>query len=378
MKKPKTEEWKIVIITRSFPRRNTPGFGYHPYRLANGLQWPAMVLTRKTDEPYLESREHVKLLELPYEDKAIGISATFFRLYYYIHNVFQQVMFFSRARKAVKDFKPDIIHLHSANLLFVGLLMKRYLSVPLVVFFIGSDSMRVANNRLLQTLFGSVDRIVCVSKSMRTTLSRVFPLSKLVYCPTGVDMDMYKSSSIDKRKRQIIYVGRLSWAKGLQYLIEAAATILRRFPDYRLVMVGDGEDFQSLKQMIEHYSLQNRVTLLGMLPRSEVAHLMQQSRFLVMSSISEGLPKVLLESLSCGTPAVVTDVGDCADVLGGAGIVVSTRSPQLLAEAMERMIVDEDLWRSCALKARKQAESFTWDNMISCFRNEYRQILMSA
>ena len=81
----------------------------------------------------------------------------------------------------------------------------------------------------------------------------------------------------------------------------------------------------------------------------------------MLSSISEGFPKVVLEAAASGTPIVVTDVGSCGDIAKSAkGLVVAPQNPEALAAAITRMASDPEAWEQASIQGARTAQDFNW------------------
>jgi len=102
---------------------------------------------------------------------------------------------------------------------------------------------------------------------------------------------------------------------------------------------------------------------------------LNESRVLVSSSITEGLPKALLEGMACGLPVVVTDVGDCGLVAEGAGLVVPPRDPRALADGILTLLNDRSLWQSCSLRGQQKAKAYTWKSRADTIMGEYVRLI---
>lgn len=111
-----------------------------------------------------------------------------------------------------------------------------------------------------------------------------------------------------KKEKQIISVGRLHKVKGFGRLLDIWSIIIKQFPDWKLKIVGGGEEEEFLKEKMRVLGIENSVILTGELPHKEVMNEISKSSIFVMTSYSEGFPFVLIESLINKTPIVAFDV----------------------------------------------------------------------
>jgi len=134
-----------------------------------------------------------------------------------------------------------------------------------------------------------------------------------------------------------IYVGGLVETKGIRELAAAVEPLLRKYPRFHLVCVGDGSSRDAL------LPLRERVVLPGRVAPHEVPLYLQGADFLVLPSHSEGMPQAVLEAMDCGLAVVATQVGGVPEAVvdGHTGLLVEAKNVAQLQAAMERMIVDE-------------------------------------
>ncbi|MBY0276183.1 glycosyltransferase [Candidatus Binatia bacterium] len=174
-------------------------------------------------------------------------------------------------------------------------------------------------------------------------------------------------------------VGRLSWKKGYEFALQAAARLRDRIPGVRFDIVGDGEQRRELEEMAQRLGLGDTVRFLGQ--RRDVADLMRGFDCFVLSSVIEGMPNALLEAMALGRPAVTTSAGGSAEVVidGESGLVVPPGDPTALAVAVERVLRDPELARRLgAAGERRVRDSFSLDTMLRAFDHLYRTELARA
>jgi glycosyltransferase involved in cell wall biosynthesis len=135
----------------------------------------------------------------------------------------------------------------------------------------------------------------------------------------------------------IVCVANLIAYKGHMTLLRAISQL--RPDGWSLLLVGDGPERENIQRLIASKNLQDRVSLLGR--RSDVNEILDTADLLVLPSYSEGMPNAVLEAMSHGIPVVASDVGGVRSLLGsGAGMIVSPRDEQALAEALQSLIDD--------------------------------------
>ena len=171
-------------------------------------------------------------------------------------------------------------------------------------------------------------------------------------------------------------VGSLRWQKGYQDALSAFEQFKKHSPNWGLSIVGVGPEHEEMEVQIRRSGLNGSVSILGMRSRVEVARLMRESRLFMLSSVSEGFPKVLLEAAASALPMVVTDVGSCREVAGkGAGVVVRPSDPNALASALRKLATDEELWRRCARRGPAIAKEYSWESTAEVLYRAYQSSL---
>ncbi|HIQ22713.1 MAG TPA: glycosyltransferase [Planctomycetes bacterium] len=147
---------------------------------------------------------------------------------------------------------------------------------------------------------------------------------------------------------RLLCVGRLVPVKGLKYLFQALRQLLDRGPKAELLLVGHGYHRPKLEGLAWELGITGQVSFLGRVPFGpELFRLYREADIFVLPSLSEGIPKTLLEAMASGLPIVATRVGGVPDVVkdGKTGLLVAPRSPGELAEAIERIIREGELRR---------------------------------
>jgi len=198
--------------------------------------------------------------------------------------------------------------------------------------------------------------------------------------PLGIDVKRFGNltgTQSDKVDLQILAVGRLTYYKGFQYLIEAAA----RTSGIQINLVGHGEEADHLKTLVASLKLQDRVTFHGILSDAELASQMAECDCLCLPSIerTEAFGMVLLEAMYFGKATVISDVpgsgmGWVVDD-GVTGIKVNPADSEALAEAFKRLATDRDELANMGQCGRKKFDRhFEINHAVEDLVTIYRQI----
>lgn len=173
-------------------------------------------------------------------------------------------------------------------------------------------------------------------------------------------------------------VGRLSEEKGYDLLIKALKDVLDQGVDAKLVLIGEGDQERHLKDLAEKLSLKERVYFSGFIRNA--VHYIKLFDVFAISSLTEGLPVTLLETMHMQVPIVATSVGGIPDVLRSEtdGFVVSPGSSILVADALMKVHHNPDLSHAMALSAKKRVEALYSDQEMHInYLKVYKNVLVA-
>jgi glycosyltransferase involved in cell wall biosynthesis len=181
----------------------------------------------------------------------------------------------------------------------------------------------------------------------------------------GVDLGALPYGDHDLRREEVVAVGRLVEKKGFGDLLEACALLAQRGRPVRCQIIGTGELEPVLHARLEQLGLQDLVSLEGALPYDEMIRRVGQATVFAAPSVvaadgdRDGLPTVLLEAMSLGTPCVSTDVAGIPEVVRPweTGLLVPQGDPAALSEAIECLLDDRALRTQLARRARALVEA---------------------
>jgi len=284
-------------------------------------------------------------------------------------------IFLIRSVPDMIKFKPHIVHIHTPIPLLHGIFAKVFLRAKLALTLHGTDFLRLKSEKLLQWCIRRwVDTIFFVSRSMLDDLGRTMQGKHLVYAPNGVDMNRFFDQK-KRRKKQLVAVGSLKWQKGYEYLLQSVKEAFSEHLEYKLVIIGDGPLKNQLQDLADNLGIGDKLDFLKRLTHEQVAVVLNESSIFVMSSVSEGFPKALVEAIACGTPVVATDVGSCREIVNGVGFIVKPRAPRVFKEALTRLIENEGLRTDFSRKCQEVAKRYDWKRTSEIVEREYDTLI---
>lgn len=245
----------------------------------------------------------------------------------------------------IHSFKPDIIHSHAVHAnLFARALRPLSGRIKLVNTAHsqneGGKSLMFAYR--LTNWLGDIFTIVSKEAAEIYYKKGVAKRGELVVIHNAINTDVFSFKSgnvqairgelgLSDEDRLILSVGRLSLAKDYKNLIDAAKIVKSRYGERsHFFIVGEGELDKTLKEYVNHNSLQETITFLGL--RNDIAELISAADLFVLSSQWEGLPLVVGEAMACEQVIVATDCGGTREFLGDDTWLVPVGDPEALAE----------------------------------------------
>jgi colanic acid/amylovoran biosynthesis glycosyltransferase len=275
--------------------------------------------------------------------------------------------------RRAKRLDAALLHAHfavdGANALpLVGAIQK-----PMVVTLHGNDvtttdeSYRCSTTGQIylghrQRLWDRASAFVCISDFLRRkALESGFPEHKLRTHYIGIDINFFRPyvpEYLVHLRKSVLFVARLVEKKGCTYLIQAMQQVQSRFPDARLVIIGDGPERSSLEAQARRLGVQ--CDFRGAQPSSLVRQEMSSARVFCVPSVtarsgdSEGLGIVFAEAQAMGLPVVSSLHGGIPEVVcnGATGLLAPERDHNRLAEHITRFFADETFWKDCSRKAQ--------------------------
>jgi glycosyltransferase involved in cell wall biosynthesis len=161
-----------------------------------------------------------------------------------------------------------------------------------------------------------------------------------------------------KGKWDVIFIGRLDrYPKRVDLLLCVVAEMKKQRSGVTCAIVGDGPDYERLKELSCSLNILENVFFLG--HRSDIPRLLNESRIFAMTSLWEGLPSSIVEAIVCGLPVITSNVGDVGDIIddGINGILVKSDHPEDYAKVMIRLLNDRIFYESMSNKALQLGES---------------------
>ena len=297
-----------------------------------------------------------------------------------------------RLRQLFAQLQPSIINIHDySSLPYVALSNALAKRVPVLFTAHGLLYEGFEQKKRINRFFSRfITKITAVSAKVSDRHCDYLGWNKPVeIIANGVPENLFENSARERIRQELrckpdeflfLAVGNPRPEKGFEDLIEAFAHLHKDLsPDSGFMVAVAGEMNQSdycrsLLRRVAELNLKNRFKFLGY--RDDVSSLYRAADAFVLSSRSEGLPMVILEAMISGLPLIATRVGGVPDAVAGQALLVESGAPAQLAEAMQRLMEDDNLRECLGHSGRKQVrERFGVDRMVDGYMKTYRDVL---
>ncbi len=280
----------------------------------------------------------------------------------------------------------SVIHVHwPVPQAVFGFAARKRCKARLILTFYGADVSLARKfpwlRGLLRRMVTAADAVTAISGHTGSLVREMTGVEPVVI-PYGVRWPEREPGSAERDPLHVLAVGRLIERKGYPVLIQAMAGLRRRFPEAHLTIVGEGQQRPALEALVEELRLSDSVTLAGRVSDEELARLYRSAGVFVLPAVvdrsgdTEGLGVVLLEAMSYGVPVIASAVGGITDIVedGVTGLLVPPGRPELLADAIARLLADRALARALAEQgAAVNRRRFDWDRIADAYLEVYRQ-----
>lgn len=194
----------------------------------------------------------------------------------------------------------------------------------------------------------------------------------------GIDLSHIPGQA-EKISNRVIFLGRLSYEKGLDYLLAAWPQVLRQVPEAKLMLVGEGDKRTELERLIKEFNINDSVELKGNLPHGRALAEIKKSEIFICPSLAEGLGNVFIEAQACGVPPIGTNVGGIPDIIkdNENGLLIEPKNSEAIAAAIIKLLKDKELAKRLSLKGLETVKKFDWQNIIRSIDLIYQEAISS-
>jgi glycosyltransferase involved in cell wall biosynthesis len=307
------------------------------------------------------------------------------------------IIAFFHLLRIFRQWKPDVVHTHTAKAGAVGRAAARCAGVPVIVHTFHGHVLRGYFPRPLEGFFRGIernltritDRIVTLSPALKADLAEmgIADPAKIEVIPLGMDLAPLLGSDARHGELRaelgfragdpvIGIVGRLVPIKNHRLFLEAARSMVNSGSSARFVIIGDGELRDSLRNLASEMGIAERIRFLGW--RKDMAPVYAGLDLLALTSDNEGTPVALIEGMAAGVPVVATAVGGVPDVVrdGITGRLVPPGDPDAMRRAWRAALLEKETTDRMRNLARREVEErFGRERMLSAMAALYGELV---
>ncbi len=300
-------------------------------------------------------------------------------------------------RRIVETYGPDVIHCHGARANMMGVLLKRWVQIPLMTTVHSDYRLDYMGRALKQASFGMinkyclrrVDYYTCVAqRTARMMASRGFPAHRIYTIYNGIDFSQTHCSidrhaylarfGLDCREGDVLcgIAARLTAVKDVPTLLRAAQQAVRHCPQLKIVIAGDGEDRESLESLADTLGIRDHVLFLGWI--DNIHEFFAAMDINVICSLSETFPYVILEGIQERCATITSDVGGMPELIddGVNGYIFQPGDYRMLAKYLQTLCEDAKLREEFAARLfEKACANFSLDVMARTQLSIYESVL---
>jgi glycosyltransferase involved in cell wall biosynthesis len=278
----------------------------------------------------------------------------------------------------------DVIHAHDWMTAPAGIEAKRVSGKPLVVhahaleFDRSGDCINQQVYDIERAGFEAADRIIAVSHYTKDTIVRRYSIdpAKITVVHNAVSKERrFGQMRLKKpfREKLVLFLGRITFQKGPDYFVEAAAKVLEINPDVRFAMAGTGDMFPRMVERMAELRMADKFHFLGFVRGAEVEHIYAMSDLYVMPSVSEPFGITPLEAMVYNVPSIVSKQSGVSEILDNAVKIDFWDVDRLAFEILD-ILSDEKRAATLAAQGMETLKKVKWEIAAEHVLNVYREL----
>ncbi|MBU0591498.1 glycosyltransferase [Candidatus Micrarchaeota archaeon] len=309
-----------------------------------------------------------------------------------------------RLRKLLEQEQPDIVHLHAPVLMGIqALRISKALSLPTVATYhthlpeytghimkgtLHKFVTRVAKSiveKLIKYVFSQVDMVITPTNIIKKLLEDYGVMAPVTHVPCGMDLNKYEYAgkeqgvkfrqehNIPLEKPLVLYVGRISFEKKLEHLLNAFVGI----SEATLVIVGDGPSLNEYKKLAKTLGITDRVMFTGAIDHKSLGPVYHSADIFVSPSDTETFGLTFTEAMMCGIPPIGVDrLGPSEIIISGHnGYLVAPNNPEALATKIRVLLHNPEIRRELGTQAKSDVRQYNTNNIAHKHMEVYHRVL---
>jgi glycosyltransferase involved in cell wall biosynthesis len=291
-----------------------------------------------------------------------------------------------RAGAIARRERFDVIHSHDWMTFLAGLEARRVSGKPLVVHVHATEFDRSggAGNPFVREIeragLAGADRVIAVSRYTASLVTREYGVAaeRIRVVHNAIDPSPRPwTGGIPRGQPLVLFAGRVTWQKGPDYFIEAAARVAREVPDVLFAVAGSGDRLSRMRERVRALGLTRRIFFTGFLAPDELARLYARADVYVLPSFSEPFGLTALEAMQHGTPVIVSRSAGVSEVVRHVLTVDFGRVDDLASRILS-VLRFRPLARSLSRRGQREVARLSWRESAGRVLAVYREVAGGA
>ncbi|MDD5687978.1 MAG: glycosyltransferase family 4 protein [Elusimicrobia bacterium] len=286
--------------------------------------------------------------------------------------------------KIIKKEKPDIVHTHSSKAGIVGRWAAYFAHVPKIIHTFHGFGFHDYQLFIVKTIYVLAERLtakitdqfICVSNEniLKGLKNKIGLKERYTMIRSGIKLQDYQIEvSVEKKKKEFgitneKVVGMVACFKEQKApldFVKVANLVCSKNPSVKFILVGDGKLRKQIELLVKKLNLQKNIIITGW--RQDINEIIKIFDIFLLTSLWEGLPRVIIEAMASGLPVVATYVDGTKEIVqeGLTGYVTYPHEIEKMAERIIRVLADVELRKKLSEEAKKTVKEFDIDLMVS-------------
>ncbi len=301
----------------------------------------------------------------------------------------------------IRKFKPDVIHLHTPfGVGWEAVLSGKIFGIPIVgthhtffdhylkYVFLDFEKIKKFTWHCTMAFYNRADLIVSPSKALLEGLKIGKLKSPAEVVPNFIDTEFFCPAKNDTEKKRLkeklkireillVYMGRVGYEKSIDQVIRAMAVASKKYPDIKLMIVGDGPDKKNLEELAEKLGIKNKTTFYGFARGKELLEILQAGDIFITASKSENMPLSVMEAMAAGLPVIGVDSLGVPEIVKNEknGFIVAPDMFEEMAKKIVELAENDKLRNKFSLASRELALEYSEEKIIGLLEETYKKLI---
>jgi glycosyltransferase involved in cell wall biosynthesis len=302
--------------------------------------------------------------------------------------------------KHLRKFKPDIIHTHIPFAVgWEAVLAAKILHIPLVgthhTFFehylkyakMDYEWGKKFSWKYTVGYYNRCDLVLSPSRSLANALLAQGLKKPTAVLQNSIDIDLFKPIPSEEKKdikehfgisgQSLVYMGRIGYEKSIDQVIRSLALMLKKMPELKLMIIGDGPDKDKLERLANDLGTKKNIIFTGYLFKEKLAKVLGANDIFITASKSENMPLSVLEAMAVGLPVIAVKEKGLAEIIkdGLNGFFAKTDDPENLAQKTLTLLSDTERLKKFSEASRNLSLEYSHEKVTHLLEDLYKKVL---